>query len=250
MTDGRVPEKWRKWTTMACVAALAVSFVVMVGAAGGYLSLRSRMKGLLATGSDDRGAAEEEKKEDDKTSAHEKITKNNIFMANRVPTGPSVALTGFYEDAALLAQGDNVKMARVGETVFGVKVVSMDGTSVDVEWNGKPIHWALFPPTRGGGPPSGPPSGGPPSSVSSSTGPAGPPSAPAGAPPTMGGFRRMPPGGREALRERFRNMSPEERERLREQFRGRGGGRRRPEGGERRSGGGRRRSGGGQRQDE
>lgn len=249
MTNGRVPEKWRKWTTMACVAALAVSFVVMTGSAAGYLSLRGRMKGLLATGSDDKSAAEQEKKkEDGKTPAHEKIKKNNIFLANRVPTGPSVVLTGFYEDAALLAQGDNVKMARVGETVFDVKVVSMDGASVDVEWNGKPIHWTLFPASGGGGPPPGPPRSGPPRGAPS----VGPPSTagPAVAPTSIEGFRRMPAGSREGLRERLRNMSPEERQRLREQFGGRGGGRRRSEGGQRRSGGGRRRSADGQSQDE
>lgn len=232
MTNGRVPEKWQRWTTMACVAALAVSFVVMAGSAAGYLSLRGRMKGLLAAGTDDKGA--QDKKEEDKTPSHEGINKNNIFLANRVPTGPSATLTGFWEDAALLAQGDEVKEARVGETVFDVKVVALDGTSVDVEWQGKPFHWTLFPPVGGGGPPAGAAPGGGPPSASPSTSPAGPPSAPPAAGPTIEGFRGMPPGGREALRQRFRNMSPEERERLREQFGERRGRRGRPEGGRRR----------------
>jgi len=221
-----------RWITVACLVTLAVALTVVSTAAVTYFDL----KGTLARTLESEDAEEAPAAADPSTeSKGDAVGKVDFFLPNRAPE-LTVSLVGLYGNAALLAQGNDVKQAAVGDSVLGVKVLAIRANGVDVEWNGKTVPLLLFPvlpatgaPSPGGGPPPGPPHG---VVIAPSPGmPVGPPSGPPpGVRPERGGrrrgmsgrFRNMSQEERRQLRERFQNMSDEEREELRRQFRGGG----------------------------
>jgi len=219
-----------RWITVACLVTLAVALTVVSTAAVTYFDLKGTLSRTLESEDVEEATATVEPSTESKGEA---VGKVDFFLPNREPQ-LSVTLVGLYKDAAMLAQGDDVKQAAVGDSVFGVKVLAIRANGVDVEWNGKTVPLLLFPvlpatgaPSPGSAPPAGPPPGmrvGPPPAAPPASGP------PPGVRPERGGrrrgmsgrFRNMSPEQRQQLRERYENMSDEEREELRGRFRGGG----------------------------
>ena len=203
-----------KWITVACLAALVVAITVVATATAAYLDLKGSLARSLEADTPEQTPADaaDDPSTKDKSAG---IGATDFFLPNREPQ-LSVTLVGLYKDMAMLAQGNDVQTARVGESVLGVKVLAIHANGVDIEWNGKTMPLTLFPtmptagpPSPGGGPPPDPPPGvviAPPPGM-----PVGPPSGP---PPGI----RPERGGRGGMRERLRNMSAEERRQFRERY--------------------------------
>ncbi len=133
------------------------------------------------------------------------IRKRNIFTAPK-PKGHGLTLTGVIFDRALFNRREGGTMTlKEGESGGGIKVKSIDGYEVVIEYEGQPQTMRLFS-DQGGGP--GMPPGGPPGGP----GPvmAGPPNMPAairmegGSMPTGVDLSNLPPEVREKLESRMR----------------------------------------------
>ncbi len=89
------------------------------------------------------------------------IRKRNVLIPAR-PKGHGMVLTGVLGNTALFMtrQGQPVSI-EVGKTGGDIKVLSIDGYTVTIEYEGKAETMKLFPDTRGPGPASGPSPPGP-----------------------------------------------------------------------------------------
>jgi len=150
-------------------------------------------------------AKEKEKKKKTKKpkppEVHAAIKKRNIFTKVK-PKGHGLKLTGVIGSTALFADRKNKTVAiEEGKSGKGVKVKSISGYEVVIEYKGKTETMKLFGGKGWGGPPS----------------PGGPPGRPG--PPRIRGIRPSPgpgPSGRRELQQRMmmERLPPEARERM------------------------------------
>ncbi|MHC4117070.1 MAG: hypothetical protein ACYSWO_06150 [Planctomycetota bacterium] len=183
------------------------------------------------------------------------LKKSNLFSPPPPKQNPIKMVMGIFGDEALI----NGKWYKAGAKVADAKILAVNPTSVETEWNGK--KKTFYPIDAGASGPSGPSRPG--RSTSSSSRPGGRPGmvvtqgarpgGGGGGMPGMGGMSRermmnMSEAERDkfraAMRERFENMSEAERDKFRQQMRERmGGGRGGPGGGRGGGDGGGRRGG-------
>jgi len=158
----------KRGISIAAVAVAALMLIDTVYQIGMHVRWRQWMPEALAAESGDAPATQpastqpadgKKEKKPKPPEVHAAIKKRNIFM--KVKGKPSrPPMTGVFANMAMFKTGDKVVWIEEGKSGHGIKVVSIKGYDVTVEWQGKTETLNLFTEKGGGGGPSRPSRGG------------------------------------------------------------------------------------------